>query len=162
MDSAAARDWYMNEVATQNWKTRALENQIATLDYERLLASRDRHSLAEVTVCRTLQVAIPGDEAKQHSLVCPGVLRHVLNEAQPGHFTVPLWDGRDRAIPIRRRCAQPPRLPTPGQTHQRSQFTNRTGSAYCRQLETHPTALPILKAAFNMAVFRLHIQRCLS
>lgn len=69
-----------------------------------LLASRDRHSLAEVTVCRTLQVAIPGDEAKQRSLVCPGVLRQVLNEAQPGHFTVPLWESRERAIAIRRRC----------------------------------------------------------
>jgi hypothetical protein len=127
-----------------------------------LLASRDCHSLAEVTVCRTLQVAIPGDEAKQRSLVCPGVLRQVLNKARPGHFTVSLWESRERAIAIRRRCAQPPRLHTPGQTHQGSQFTNRTGSAYCRQLETHPTALPILKAAFNMGPFRLHIQRCVS
>lgn len=37
-----ARHWYMNESATQNWSTRALERQISTLYYERLLASRDR------------------------------------------------------------------------------------------------------------------------
>lgn len=37
-----ARQWYMNETATLNWSTRALERQIATLYYERLLASKDR------------------------------------------------------------------------------------------------------------------------
>ena len=38
----AARTWYMNEAADQNWSTRALDRQIGTLYYERLLASRDR------------------------------------------------------------------------------------------------------------------------
>ena len=42
VDSATARDWYMNEAATQNWNTRALERQIGTLYYERLLTSKDR------------------------------------------------------------------------------------------------------------------------
>lgn len=37
-----ARHWYMNETASQNWSTRALERQIGTFYYERLLASRDR------------------------------------------------------------------------------------------------------------------------
>lgn len=37
-----ARQWYMNEAATQNWSSRALERQIGTLYYERLLASQDR------------------------------------------------------------------------------------------------------------------------
>ena len=32
----------MNEAATQNWNTRALERQIGTLYYERLLTSKDR------------------------------------------------------------------------------------------------------------------------
>lgn len=32
----------MNEAATQNWSSRALERQIGTLYYERLLASQDR------------------------------------------------------------------------------------------------------------------------
>jgi predicted nuclease of restriction endonuclease-like (RecB) superfamily len=37
-----AREWYMNEAAEQNWGTRALQRQIGTLYYERLLASKDR------------------------------------------------------------------------------------------------------------------------
>lgn len=42
VDSDGARQWYMHEAATQNWSTRALERQIGTLYYERLLASQDR------------------------------------------------------------------------------------------------------------------------
>ncbi len=45
VDSDTARQWYMNETATQNWTTRALERQIGTLYYERLLASQDRASV---------------------------------------------------------------------------------------------------------------------
>lgn len=37
-----ARSWYMNEAAEQNWASRALERQIGTLYYERLLVSRNR------------------------------------------------------------------------------------------------------------------------
>lgn len=42
-----ARSWYMNEAATQNWSTRALERQIGTFYYERLLASRDRPAVEQ-------------------------------------------------------------------------------------------------------------------
>ncbi|MBB4845371.1 putative nuclease of restriction endonuclease-like (RecB) superfamily [Paucibacter oligotrophus] len=42
LESTSARDWYMNEAASQNWSTRALERQIGTLYYERLLLSQDR------------------------------------------------------------------------------------------------------------------------
>lgn len=42
VDGEQARHWYMNEAADQNWSTRALDRQIGTLYYERLLASRDR------------------------------------------------------------------------------------------------------------------------
>ena len=42
VDSDIARQWYMNEAAAQNWSSRALERQIGTLYYERLLASQDR------------------------------------------------------------------------------------------------------------------------
>ncbi len=45
VDDARARDWYMREAASQNWSTRALERQIGTLYYERLLASSDRDSV---------------------------------------------------------------------------------------------------------------------
>ncbi|WP_223457867.1 MULTISPECIES: PDDEXK nuclease domain-containing protein [unclassified Pseudomonas] len=47
VDNDSARLWYMNESATQNWSSRALERQINTLYYERLLASRDRGSLKQ-------------------------------------------------------------------------------------------------------------------
>lgn len=47
VDNDSARLWYMNESVTQNWSSRALERQINTLYYERLLASRDRGSLKQ-------------------------------------------------------------------------------------------------------------------
>lgn len=46
VESADARQWYMNEAATQNWSSRALERQIGTLYYERLLLSEDKPALA--------------------------------------------------------------------------------------------------------------------
>ena len=42
VDIDAARAWYMDEAANQNWSSRALERQISTLYYERLLMSRDK------------------------------------------------------------------------------------------------------------------------
>jgi len=47
IDEPAARLWYMNEAADQNWGTRALDRQIGTLYYERLLVSQDRQPLRE-------------------------------------------------------------------------------------------------------------------
>lgn len=47
VENEKARAWYMNEAATQNWTTRALERQIGTLYYERLLASQDRKAVME-------------------------------------------------------------------------------------------------------------------
>jgi predicted nuclease of restriction endonuclease-like (RecB) superfamily len=47
VDSDSVRQWYMNEAATQNWSTRALERQIGTLYYERLLASQDRAAVEQ-------------------------------------------------------------------------------------------------------------------
>lgn len=45
--SDSARQWYITEAATQNWSTRALERQIGTLYYERLLASQDRAAVEQ-------------------------------------------------------------------------------------------------------------------
>lgn len=39
--------WYMNEAADQNWSTRALERQVHSLYYERLLLSREKKTLIE-------------------------------------------------------------------------------------------------------------------
>lgn len=60
VDSEPARLWYMNESADQNWSTRALERQIGTLYYERLLSSREREPvLAEAAqAVSATQVAV--------------------------------------------------------------------------------------------------------
>lgn len=42
----AARLWYMQEAAQENWSSRALERQIGTLYYERLLLSQDKAAVA--------------------------------------------------------------------------------------------------------------------
>ncbi len=42
VEKPEARTWYMNEAADQNWSTRALERQINSLYYKRLLMSRDK------------------------------------------------------------------------------------------------------------------------
>ena len=47
VEDTAARQWYMNEAVSQNWSTRALDRQIGTLYYDRLLASQDRQSVRE-------------------------------------------------------------------------------------------------------------------
>ncbi|MFT5591606.1 MAG: hypothetical protein ACI9ZF_003810 [Bradyrhizobium sp.] len=47
VDSVTARDWTMHEAVTQNWSTRALERQIGTLYYERLLSSQDRAAVEQ-------------------------------------------------------------------------------------------------------------------
>lgn len=47
VDSDSARQWYMNEAVQQNWSTRALDRQIGTLYYERLLASQDRAAVEQ-------------------------------------------------------------------------------------------------------------------
>lgn len=47
VDNATARQWYMHEAAEQNWSSRALERQMGTLYYERLLLSQDKEAVAE-------------------------------------------------------------------------------------------------------------------
>lgn len=45
VENEKSRSWYANEAVTQNWSTRALERQIGTLYYERLLSSQDRKAV---------------------------------------------------------------------------------------------------------------------
>lgn len=47
VEDETARQWYMNEAAGENWSTRALDRQIGTLYYERLLASKDRQPVRD-------------------------------------------------------------------------------------------------------------------
>lgn len=62
VDNDNARHWYMNESALQNWSSRALERQINTLYYERLLASRDRVAVKQEAAINIQQMnASPRD-----------------------------------------------------------------------------------------------------
>ncbi len=45
VDKADARQWYINEAVAQNWSARALDRQIGTLYFERLLLSGDKASV---------------------------------------------------------------------------------------------------------------------
>jgi predicted nuclease of restriction endonuclease-like (RecB) superfamily len=47
VEQERARTWYMTEAAAQSWTTRALERQINTLYYERLLATSDRQAVEQ-------------------------------------------------------------------------------------------------------------------
>lgn len=52
-----ARMWYLKEAADQNWSTRALERQIYSLYYERLLMSRDKAPVTEEMLQKTVPLA---------------------------------------------------------------------------------------------------------
>ncbi|MEA2602065.1 MAG: hypothetical protein QOF89_3057 [Acidobacteriota bacterium] len=52
VEDPQVRQWYMREAAGQNWSSRALERQIGTLYYERLLTSKERRSVREEAVQR--------------------------------------------------------------------------------------------------------------
>ena len=53
LDNPAARDWYSHEAITQSWSARALERQISTLYYERLLASQDKAAVMQEAQAKT-------------------------------------------------------------------------------------------------------------
>ena len=61
LETQAARDWYMNEAAIQGWSTRALERQINTLYYERLLASSDRAAVEKEAAGKIAPLQSPRD-----------------------------------------------------------------------------------------------------
>ena len=55
VESVPARTWYASEAAAQGWSVRALDRQISTLFYERLLGSQDKagvHAEASALVSR--------------------------------------------------------------------------------------------------------------
>ena len=65
VEKREARAWYMNEAADQNWSTRALERQINSLYYERLLMSRDKTPVVDEMVEKTEPLApLPEDFIK--------------------------------------------------------------------------------------------------
>ena len=55
VENAPARTWYASEAAAQGWSVRALDRQISTLFYERLLGSQDKagvHAEARALISR--------------------------------------------------------------------------------------------------------------
>ncbi len=58
IENSSARAWYMNETIACNWSVRALERQIGTLFYERLLASSDRKAVEAEAKKQTTEAEI--------------------------------------------------------------------------------------------------------
>lgn len=53
VNQTAARQWYLQEAIHHSWSARALERQISTLYYERLLASQDRAVVEQEAQAKT-------------------------------------------------------------------------------------------------------------
>lgn len=56
----AARDWYANEAISQGWNVAALDRQVSTLFYERLLSSQDQNAL-RIEAATLIQQNAPND-----------------------------------------------------------------------------------------------------
>ena len=63
VEDERARIWYMNETAKENWSTRALERQINSFYYERLLASQNKNNVIEEAKEKT-EILVPQDILK--------------------------------------------------------------------------------------------------
>ncbi len=59
----AARQFYMNEAAANNWSTRALDRQINSLYYERLLSSKNKETVIDEMKAKTKDLQ-PGNLLK--------------------------------------------------------------------------------------------------
>jgi hypothetical protein len=62
IEKADARAWYMKEAADQNWSVRALERQINSLYYERLIMSRDKKTVIKEMKEKTTPFALQPQE----------------------------------------------------------------------------------------------------
>lgn len=63
VEDERARVWYMNETAKENWSTRALERQINSFYYERLLASQNKNNVIEEAK-EKIEILMPQDILK--------------------------------------------------------------------------------------------------
>ena len=57
IEEKKARQWYMEEAIAQNWSARALERQVSTLYYERLLSSKEPAPVAKEAEVKTNELA---------------------------------------------------------------------------------------------------------
>ena len=65
IDNMAARNWYMNECADQNWSTRALSRQVNSLYYERLLSSKDKQPVIDEANLNIRPLQTPRDFVRE-------------------------------------------------------------------------------------------------
>ena len=79
IDKLDARNWYMNEASQQGWSARALDRQIATLYYERLLSSQDKAALQQ-EASKLIAAQTPADP--RDFIRDPYILEFI--DAQPG------------------------------------------------------------------------------
>ena len=80
VEKSEARDWYMNEAVDQNWSTRALDRQINSLYYERMLMSRDKGPVADEMREKTAPLAVE----PQEFIKDPYVLEFLGLQDKPG------------------------------------------------------------------------------
>ena len=80
VENEKARVWYLNEAAEQNWSTRALDRQISSLYYERMLMSRDKAPVVDEMQEKTLPLA----PAPQDFIKDPYVLEFLGLRDNPG------------------------------------------------------------------------------
>ena len=65
VESQAARDFYMKETIAENWSSRALERQINSLYYERIISSKNKKETIEEARKNTQALAVsPADFIK--------------------------------------------------------------------------------------------------
>lgn len=81
VENKTARAWYANEAATQNWSVRALDRQISTLYYERLLGSPKQDGLREEA---TEKIAVNAPPDPRDFIRDPYLLEFL--GVQPGAF----------------------------------------------------------------------------
>jgi len=79
VESEKARLWYMNEAVSENWSTRALERQINSHYYERLLSSQDKQPV-RLEASQNADVLTPKDVLKD-----PYVLEFLQLKNRPSY-----------------------------------------------------------------------------
>lgn len=80
VENEKARSWYLTEAADQNWSTRALDRQINSLYYERMIMSREKTSVIDEMKEKTVPLApAPEDFIKD-----PYVLEFLGLQDRPG------------------------------------------------------------------------------
>jgi predicted nuclease of restriction endonuclease-like (RecB) superfamily len=88
VEQESARSWYMAEAAAQGWTTRALERQINTLYYERLLATADRQAVEQEAIGATAPLQTPRDFVRDPVMLeflgLPGVGRLLEADLERG------------------------------------------------------------------------------